>query len=273
MKASINIFAVVLMSFTLNGCLGGEDSSDSYGDDGWSGGGGDLGVKTEYPYSSFNALTIVDIPLGEKNEVVVRIFDADDLISSPFQDDWSISPIFADTFLASDETIEIPDLPTDRPLLIMLLTRNSSREITYVGQMTKKLRPGELTLVTVPMKQFGAFVQNVVDVVFTDNSSYYVDDELHFEITVYNSTLFNLSSANISIRSLTSGVDVQSSWGIYDYADFLTFTSKSYGEFGLYLDDEFSGPITLKATIEFDDYHGDGFNSYSWEQTFTIESY
>lgn len=273
MKTSINIFTVILLSFALNGCLGGEDSSDSYGDDSWRGDGGDLGVKAEYPYSGFNALTIEDIPLGEKNEVVVRIFDANDLISSPFQDSWDISPIFADTFLASDDTIEIPNLPTDIPLLIMLLTRNSSREITYVGQMTKRIRPGELTLVTVPMKQFGAFIQDVVDVVYTDNSSSYIREELHFDIRVYNSTLFNLSSANISLRSLTSGVDVQSSWGIYDYADFLTFTSKTYGEFGLYLDDGFSGPITLKATIEFDDYHGDSFNSYSWEQTFTIESY
>ncbi|PIR21695.1 MAG: hypothetical protein COV44_11850 [Deltaproteobacteria bacterium CG11_big_fil_rev_8_21_14_0_20_45_16] len=262
--------SLLLATFMLSGCLGGEEDGGGYDGTSFSG-GGDLGVNADYPTTGFNALSIQDIPLGEKNEIVVNIFDASELVDSPFQDSYYIAPVFSDIFLASDNSIEIFDLPTDRPLLIMLLTRNDAREVTYVGQMTKRLKPGELTLVTVPMKQFGVFLQDALNIVYTDNSGYYVDDEIEFEFKFFNSTLFNLGSLSIDLRSLTSGARV-TSYSQYSYNDFLPFTSKTFDGFKVSLDDEFSGPIDFKATITFSDNAGND-SSYEWEQIFTLEDY
>lgn len=254
----------LIFGFILTGCNSSEEGPYNYS--GYGGGNGSLDVKVEYS-SNAHALTIHEIPEGEKDYIVIEIYEATDRIG-PSASSYA-SAVFEETYGADSGVIEIDELPTGVPLLIEVTTYDFSGYATYVGRGQKTLTDDQITSANISMKAFGVFIQSVNDIVRIDSGQTYTRDKVEFTLSVVNNTHADLKGMSASLRSLTEGVSP--GWRVNVREEFKPFSTKTIDVSDPFdiqlLDSSFSGPATVDVIWNYTSYT---FDNVSTVQRFTI---
>ncbi len=256
-------YTLLSLVFLTTGC-GDSSSSDDY-----SYGDGQLQVDVAYANLS-TALTIEDIPEGQKDYVVVQVFRGADVIGASRYS--SAYPIHEETFGASQRELEIWGLPFNEVLVIEITTYDFAGRATYVGKGQKTLTDGSLSRLSISMKPYGIFLKTIVNPIAKKRAYSFGYDKVELRYELINNTLQDQIYADVDVDVLTAEIPYAYSLGDSIYSSFPGLTTKVTDGSSIPsvdLPDGYRGSISLRLTFSFDDSR-EGYNlSTSQTVTFT----
>ena len=247
----------LLASISLSGC--GDETDDYEYDSEWSWYNGHLLVNVGYgTVGSATAMTIEDLPAGDKSFLRADVFRASDLLDS--STDWDTTPIASKVFGSSQTDMEILDLPVDEALIVDITTYDFSGQPTFVGRGQVTLDDGVISRIQVSMRPFGMFLKSIVSPTAKKRATSWDKDRVQWRYEVNNFTLEEQWSADISAEVLNADLtDSKTTTGLSTLDD--GFCCSSFPAFGTRISREnipyieiptgFRKAIQLRVTMEF----------------------
>jgi len=258
MKSSLRQWAILSgLICSLSGCGGEEDYDDDY-DYGYGWDVGKLNVQMGYGSAgSSTAMTIDDLPEGEKSYVKVEVFRAEDILDSGVS--W-ISPVASRVFSADQTNVELQDLPVDEPLMIDITTYDFTAQPTFVGRGHVTLYEGVMSRMNISMRPFGMFLKAIVSPIAKKRDWSGGKDRVQWRYEVTNATLKDQTFADVTAEVLNPEISGSiTALGMSTMND--GFCCSTFPPFGTRLSREtapyleipngFRKPIHLRVTIKF----------------------